>query len=410
MDTKITSALFPSTRNILEKIEPVDILIGIPSYNNAQTISFVIYQAAKGLETYFPDKKAVIFVSDGNSQDDTLAVVRKLRLSSQVQVIPSIYNGVSGKGSAIKAILEAASLLNVKALGHIDSDLRSITHHWIKRLISPILKGIGFVTPYYVRHKYDGTITNFICYPVTSTLYNTKIRQPIGGDFALSIDLARDLLQSPLWKHPHLSRFGIDIFETHTALAKGYKVKQAFLGAKIHDMKDPSKDLTSMFIQVLGSLYHCISFYEKEWKSILHSSSVDSKEIVQHTLEPEPVELDLQSLITTYKEGVQLYRSIYKKILPDDLFRSISRLSQSFSNGFFTSETWAKIVYSFFAGLKSKLATEEKILHAFRIIWIGKIAKFVTETLNMDMNRAETLIFEEAKVFRNLKQYFIDIF
>jgi len=288
--------------------------------------------------------------------------------------------------------------------------LRSITPEWIKRLISPILKGIGFVTPYYIRHKYDGTITNFICYPITSTLYNTKIRQPIGGDFALSIDLARDLLSSPLWKHPYLSRFGIDIFETHTALAKGYEVKQAFLGAKIHDVKDPSKDLASMFTQVLGSLYHCINFYVKEWKSILDSSSVESKEILQHTLEPEPVELDLQSLITAYKEGVHLYQPLYKKILPDDLYRSISRLSQSFSNSLLPSETWAKIVYSFFASLKRNMAIEEKILDAFRIVWIGRIAKFVTETLNMGTHEAETNIREETRVFRDLKQYFIDIF
>ena len=34
-------------------------------------------------------------------------------------------------------------------------------------------------------------ITNFICYPLTTALYGQRIRQPTGGDFAFSNELAR---------------------------------------------------------------------------------------------------------------------------------------------------------------------------------------------------------------------------
>ena len=45
----------------------------------------------------------------------------------------------------------------------VDSDLRNITADWAKYLIDPILeKGYQYVSPVYVRHKYDGTITNNI--------------------------------------------------------------------------------------------------------------------------------------------------------------------------------------------------------------------------------------------------------
>jgi hypothetical protein len=56
----------------LHNIEKADLLVGIPSFNNVLTASFVLSQAVKGLETYFPDLRSVIFVSDGNSKDDTL--------------------------------------------------------------------------------------------------------------------------------------------------------------------------------------------------------------------------------------------------------------------------------------------------------------------------------------------------
>ena len=50
--------------------------------------------------------------------------------------------------------------------------------------MSPVFEqGFDYVAPYYLRHKYDGTITNSIVYPLTRTLYGHRIRQPIGGDF-----------------------------------------------------------------------------------------------------------------------------------------------------------------------------------------------------------------------------------
>ncbi len=165
---------------------------------------------------FFSNLRSTIFVSDGNSTDGTLAAVEALRFPFKVNIIPATYAGISGKGSAVKAIFEAARFLNVKAVALVDSDLRSITPDWINLLISPILTGTGFVTPFYVRHKYDGTITNFLCYPVTSSLYGKEIRQPIGGDFGLSIELVEKLLESPLWQTRYVPLFGIDIFETHT--------------------------------------------------------------------------------------------------------------------------------------------------------------------------------------------------
>ena len=61
----------------------------------------------------------------------------------------------------------------------------------------PILKGgYDYVAPLYARHKYDGTITNTVTYPLTRALYGLRIRQPIGGDFGVSGDLVRHYLDA----------------------------------------------------------------------------------------------------------------------------------------------------------------------------------------------------------------------
>ena len=48
-----------------------DIVIGIPSYNNARTIGHVVQAAQAGLAKYYPQLKAVIINSDGGSTDST---------------------------------------------------------------------------------------------------------------------------------------------------------------------------------------------------------------------------------------------------------------------------------------------------------------------------------------------------
>src|SRR3972149_10565684 len=58
----------------LERIKTADILIGIPSYNNARTIGHVVRAVHAGIAKYFPDKKAVLVNSDGGSIDGTIEV------------------------------------------------------------------------------------------------------------------------------------------------------------------------------------------------------------------------------------------------------------------------------------------------------------------------------------------------
>ncbi len=56
----------------LEKIKTADILVGIPSFNNARTIGHVVRAVQAGLAKYFPDRKAVLIDSDGGSTDGTV--------------------------------------------------------------------------------------------------------------------------------------------------------------------------------------------------------------------------------------------------------------------------------------------------------------------------------------------------
>ena len=138
-------------------------------------------------------------------------------------------------------------------------------------LLRPILfADYDFVAPYYQRHKYDGTITNSIVYPLTRSLYGVRVRQPIGGEFGISAKLIARYLERDDWE-TDVARYGIDIWMTTVAIAEGFRVCQSFLGAKLHDAKDPSSDLSAMLQQVVGSVFMLMEEYQPVWQNRIGS-------------------------------------------------------------------------------------------------------------------------------------------
>jgi hypothetical protein len=397
----------------LQEINTADILVGMPSYNNVITANYVVSQIVKGLDKYFPNYKSTIFVSDGSSSDGTLNSVSQVNIQSKnINLIPTIYIGASGKGSAIQAIFEAAKYLQVKSVALVDSDLRSVTPEWVNYLITPTITDTDFVTPLYKRSKYDGTITNFLCYPITAALFGTNVRQPIGGDFGLSIKLVNEILDSPMWKYPYVSRFGIDIFETFTALAKGFKVKEAPLGVKSHDAKDPSSQLVGMFRQVIGTMFTCIDKYEAAWKEISGLSETEKLGEEKHNDSPQPVEVSLSSTVNAFKSNYDNFSPIYKSVLSKDIQTKFEQLKAlETTNVELSSEMWAKTVYSFIAEFRKEQKEPRStllLIDALRILWIGRVAAFMKDTWNLELEQAEEKIRGETKIFAKLKTYLVD--
>src|SRR5215472_18253263 len=264
-------------RRAAESIGKADIVIGIPSYNNGRTIGHVVQAANAGLSKYFPQLVGVVVNSDGGSTDNTEKAVLSASLDGHLMLLSTPlaaahrlsfpYHGIPGKGSAFRLIFELAAKLEAKACAVVDSDLRSITPEWIDLLLRPILsRDFDFVAPYYHRRKYDGTITNSIVYPLTRCLYGLRVRQPIGGEFGVSARVIARYLQRDDWE-TDVARFGIDIWMTTIALAEGFRVCQSFLGAKLHDAKDPGSDLSAMLQQVVGSVFLLMREYDLVWKA-----------------------------------------------------------------------------------------------------------------------------------------------
>ncbi|MFQ6014120.1 MAG: glycosyltransferase [Anaerolineae bacterium] len=390
------------------------ILVGIPSYNSAATIGHVVRAASEGMVNYFPGLKPVLMNSDGGSSDGTREVVINTSVPEGVEVVVTQYQGLSGKGSAFRAIFEAAQMLRARVCVVVDSDLRSITPQWIELLAGPIVKGgYDYVIPYYSRHKYDGTITNNIVYPMTRMLYGLDIRQPIGGDFGFSAELARSYLDKDVWQ-TDVARFGIDIWMTTTAIVEGFRVCQAYLGTKVHDAKDPAATLGPMFVQVVGTLFRMMGLHEARWRGVEGSQPIPFYG-KQKDVMPEPLTVTVTAMIDRLRAGATELREVWEAVLrPENLAAVDGTAALEYEEYDFAADLWAKIVFDFAVaynrrGRAQSLPIDPKqVIEAMTPLYYGRTASLVMETKEMTSDEAEEVIRAQARTFERLKLYLVE--
>jgi hypothetical protein len=297
----------------------------------------------------------------------------------------------------------------------VDSDLRSITPEWIKLLAGPTISdGYDYVTPYYTRHKYDGTITNNICYPMTRMLYGLEVRQPIGGDFGFSGRLVDAYLKKGDWESD-MARYGIDIWMTTTAINESGRVCQARLGAKVHDAKDPAEALGPMFVQVVGTLFRLMMTYQERWKTVTspERAPIHGPEI---QVELEPVPVSIPTMIAKLHAGADEKWPLWRLVLSRESQNALEAiLAQSESDYRFPASDWARIVLDFAVAYnkrgscRSLAASPDEIISAMTPLYYGRTASLARESWDMDTDTFEDkIIRQQAREFEQLKPYLVD--
>jgi len=378
----VNDALDERLHEGIAKIGRADLVVGIPSFKNAATIGHVASTVAQGLREHFPDAKVALVNADGGSPDGTPEQV--VAAATDVPVAVGRYIGPSGKGSAFHAIFQCAVALDARACAVVDSDLRSITPLWVKRLLGPIVDAkADYIAPLYARHKYDGTITNTIAYPLTRALYGLRIRQPIGGEFGFHADLARAYLAQPVWD-TDVARFGIDIFMTTTALAKKSKVAQAFLGAKIHDPKDPAADLGPMFTQVVGTLFRLAAENERSWRGVVGSKNAP---VIGDAswVEPEAIPADPRRLREKHAALAPEQRELWTEVLTAPVPKEMG------------PDGWARIVFDFLEAALRHPSDGQRLARGLLPLYYLRVAEFFEEIKDMDTERSEDIVEIMAK-------------
>jgi glucosylglycerate synthase len=404
----------------LINVGEVDILVGLPTYNNAKTVGTVVAAIQSGILQWFPRDRAAIINADAGSRDGTPALVvsasiddvrrrefNRLALRT-LHSISTQYGNSVARGTALRTVLSAGELLQAKGTVVISPDSTNIKPDWLRDLLKPVCTdNFDLVLPTYSRHKFEGVLVTNLLYPMTRALYGSRIREPYASEFAFSSRLGSQFLAQNQWKDDGAAA-GCDMRFTLAAITGGLRIGQTFLGAKNHSERHAS-DLVPALRQTVGVLFWSMESNFSSWSGKAGSQPVPTLGAEQKfTLDPQRV--NRKRLFEMFRSGVADLASVFQSILsPTTLgeLRAIAGLAED--DFYYSAELWVRTVYEFAAAHHKAVISRDHIVQALAPLFRGRALAFLLENRNSSANEVEASIENLCLEFERLKPYLLEM-
>jgi glycosyltransferase involved in cell wall biosynthesis len=397
--------------------ETADVIVGITTYNNCDTIGEVIGPAVEGLTGHLPAWRAALVNVDGGSKDGTPERVREL-VGGKVPLVQAQYpvypvhkllmpaTGAPGKGEALRTMFGLARKLGAKACAAVDADLLSMTPDWVERLARPVLEdGFDLVTPSYQRHGFDGALNSAIVYPLMRALYGKRIRQPIGGDLAFSARLMESCLDQEAWETGRA--LGTEIWIVSQAIQGGLRICQASLGARVLRTPEVAPDLSATLAQILTAVF------DRADRDVIFWQKARGSEVIpllgtRVEAANEPVKINVRQMVESFRLGYRDLLDIWGLILPPATLLEFKRLARRAEEEFrFPDEIWTRTVYDFLLGYHLRTIDRDHLLRAMTPIYLGFLASVVREMQGAGARELDERVERLCTVFETQKRYLI---
>ncbi|MDQ7825277.1 MAG: hypothetical protein RDV48_20925 [Candidatus Eremiobacteraeota bacterium] len=224
----IHSRMFLKGSALLEKTGEADIVVGIMSRNDSGTVRHVAEQAASGLRMYLRDLKAVMVNMDCGSTDGTPEEFQRADIHRAVTFLTLDH----GKDHLPPAhlLFKCAEVLNASLVIVLSGASPSITPLWPLRLASPLLEGgCQYVSPLYYENPCHHAMRDFLVFPLFSSLYGVRVRNPFPGDYAVNGKSLPELL-NPECEELHITAGAA--FPLMRALQMKWDIGESLLGTR----------------------------------------------------------------------------------------------------------------------------------------------------------------------------------
>ena len=403
----------------LINVGEVDILVGLPTHNNAKTIGSIVHTIQSGILRGFPRERAVIINADGGSRDGTPELVTgvsidDMRPASNLYALRTLHS-ISTKyasspesGVALRTILAAAELLRAKACVVMSPESANIEPEWLSKLLGPIYRdGFDLVTPTYRRHKFEGLLITNLVYPMTRALYGLRIREAYSPEFGFSGRLGSQFLGQNVW-NDGTGGAGVELRFTVAAITGKYRICQSFLGEKIH-VERHAADLVPALRQTVGALFSALEPDFPIW-SVVAGSQPTPTTGADHEVLLEPLRVKRKRLREMFSTGVAELESVFQSILSPATLAELQRIARMEEEEFhYPAELWVRTVYEFAASYQKSVINRDHIIQALAPLFRGRVVTFLMENRNASAGDVENNIEGLCLEFERFKPYLLQL-
>jgi len=402
----------------LINVGEVDILVGLPTHNNAKTVGPIVHTIRSGILGGFPRERAVIINADGGSRDGTPQLVTgisidDMRPASDLHALRTLHSisttyVSTGSGVALRAILAAAELLRAKACIVMSPESAKIEPEWIANLLRPIYRdGFDLVSPTYRRHKFDGLLMTNLVYPMIRALYGVRIREAYMPEFGFSNRLASQFLGQNGWNDGNGGP-GVELRFTLAAIRGGYRICQVFLGEKEH-IERRATDLVPTLRQTVGTLFAAMDSDFPVWSTVVGSKPVPTIGSEQELL-LNSTRVNRKRLREMFSTGIAELESVFQLILSSSTLAELQRIARLGEAEFhYSAELWVRTVYEFAAAYQKSVISRDHVIQALAPLFRGRAHTFLVENRNGSATDVENNIEVLCLELERLKPYLMQM-
>jgi len=403
----------------LINVGEVDILVGLPTHNNAKTIEANVKAIQSGILRWFPRERAVIINADGGSRDGTPELVTgvsidDVRASSNLHALRTLhsistkYSGGPAGPAAMRTILAAADLLQAKACVLMSPESSAVEGEWFLKLLRPVRNdGFDFVCPTYRRHKFEGLLITNLLYPMIRALYGLRIREPYTHEFGFSGRLAGGFLNQNVWDEATGGR-GAELRFTLAAITKRHRICQTFLGDKEH-IEHRGADLVPALRQTVGPLFSAMDADFPVWSAVTGSQPVPTSG-PDHEVMMEPLRVNRKRLRDMFSSGVSELASVFQSILSSSTLSELHQIARMEEGDFnYPSELWVRTVYEFAASYQKSVISRDHIIQSLAPLFRGRALTVLNGNRNSSAEEVEHKIEELCLEFERSKPYLLQM-
>ena len=399
----------------LMAVGQVDILVGLPTLNNAATVVDVVRAVHVCFTRDFPRLRTVMINSDGGSTDGTPERIRAASFTEADMVLTSHslrtlhrvvapYHGLPGKHTALRTVFAAAELTQAKVLVVVDPSGPATSPERVTELITPIARSeVELLAPRYRRHPRDGTLVTQLVRPLVRALYGVALDEPLGAEFSCSGRFASHCLDEDIWDH-EAARFAIDLWLRTEAIADGFTVGQVWRPATT--AAGARTTLREAVQQVVLALVESLRAHESFWTAAngvaeLRTWGADPREA------PDAPTWDYEALAQQARHDIIEIKPLLEEVLDADvLARVVEEISAPGRP--LDDELWVRIVFSFAAATRRGPTGIEHLAGTFVPLYLWRAASFMAHAALESAPTVQARLDTLCQIFQRLKPELVE--
>jgi hypothetical protein len=388
----------------------VDILVGLPTLNNAATVAEVVRAVHVCFARDFPRLRTVLINSDGGSTDGTPDLIRSASLSEPDTLLTSHalrtlhrvvapYHGLPGKLSALRTVFAAAELTQARVLVVLDPAGPATSAQRVSELISPIARADAeFLAPCHRRHPLDGVLVTQLVRPLVRALYGVALDEPLGAEFSCTGRFASHCLEQDIWERD-AARFAMDLWLRTEAVARGLVLGQirrppsGGAGART-SLRDA---VHQVFLSLMESLRAHASFWTAtNGVAALPIWGTDQEEA------PEAHPWDYETIAGQARYAIGEIRPLLAEVLDAALLAGIvEEVSSSELRS--NDDLWVRSTYALAAAARQGRSSPEHLAGLFVPLYLWRAAAFTAQAAHQTERAVHEQLESLCETFLRLK-------